>query len=59
MRRLSVVLLVLLVSCGTAGKPQPVKIVLDEDYFIGLLGYTDIGNSVSYSDFITSRQLAL
>lgn len=35
------------------------KIVLDEDYFLSLLGYTDIPNSVSYADFITSRQLAV
>lgn len=35
------------------------KIEMDEDYFIGLLGYTDLPNSVSYSEFISSRQLAL
>ena len=34
------------------------RIVLDEAYFISLLGYTDIPNSVSYADFISSRQLA-
>ncbi len=34
-------------------------ITVDEDYFISLLGYTDIPNSVSYSEFISSRQLAL
>ncbi len=35
------------------------KITLDEDYFISLIGYTDIPNSVSYVDFLSSRQLAL
>lgn len=35
------------------------RIVVDEDYFISLLGYTDIPNSVSYADYIGSRQLAL
>ena len=35
------------------------KIVVDEDYFISLLGYTDVANSVSYADFISSKQLAL
>jgi radical SAM superfamily enzyme YgiQ (UPF0313 family) len=39
-----------LVKCG--------RITVNEDYFISLLGYTDISNSVSYSDFITSRQLS-
>ena len=34
------------------------RITVNEDYFISLLGYTDISNSVSYSDFITSRQLS-
>lgn len=35
------------------------RIVVNEDYFISLLGYTDIAKSVSYSDFISSRQLAM
>lgn len=35
------------------------KIVVDEDYFISLLGYTDVANSTSYSDFISSRQLSV
>ena len=35
------------------------KIVVDEEYFISLLGYTDLPNSVSYAGFITSKQLAL
>ena len=35
------------------------KIVVDEEYFISLLGYTDIPNSTSYSEFISSRQLAM
>jgi len=34
------------------------RIVVDDEYFISLLGYTDIPNSVSYSEFISSRQLA-
>ena len=34
------------------------EIVMGEEYFIGLLGYTDLPNSVSYSEFISSRQLA-
>lgn len=35
------------------------KIVVDEAYFISLLGYTDIPNSTSYSELISSRQLAM
>ena len=35
------------------------KIRLDDEYFIGLLGYTDIQNSVSYTDIFTSGQLSL
>jgi len=35
------------------------RIVVNEEYFISLLGYTDISNSVSYSEFISSRQLAV
>lgn len=34
------------------------KLKVDEEYFISLMGYTDIPNSVSYSDYIGSRQLA-
>ena len=34
------------------------RIKLDDDYFIGLLGYTDIKNSVSYTDLISSGQLS-
>ena len=34
------------------------RVVLDEDYFIGLIGYTDLPNSVSYSEFVSSGQLA-
>jgi len=35
------------------------RIVVDEDYFISLLGYTDVANSTSYSEFIGSRQLSI
>lgn len=35
------------------------RITVDEEYFISLLGYTDVANSTSYSDFISSRQLSI